>query len=317
MIIISNTLSIFLILTLYSSTLLVLCDKEHPKHGSYSESKVKDAKHDPHAVHETILGSKKEAQEFDELSEEESKKRLNVLAKKMDINGDGVVTIDELTDWIHHSMIKLDNAEAEERFKEIDVNKDGFITWEEYSKEAFGAEGGITGEGITDPDDKKLFEEDRSYFHAADLNNDAKIVLSEFYAFQAPEHHSHMHDVLIKHTLTDKDLNKDGKISFEEFMHDTHGSSDSEWYKVEKDRFEKEYDKNGDGVLDGDEIRKWLIPDLKETAKSEAEHLIDKADINKNLELTYQEIVDAHQTFVGSEATNYGEILKEIRHEEL
>lgn len=251
------------------------------------------------------------------MSEEESKKRLAVLAKRMDINSDGKVTVEELTEWIHKSMIRLDNTEAEERFKEIDANKDNFITWQEYAHEAFGTETSANGEAIVDPDDKKLFEEDKNYFNAADVNKDGKITLTEFYAFQAPEHHKHMHGVLIQHTLIDKDKNNDGKISFEEYMHETQGSSDSEWYQVEKDRFEKEYDKNKDGLLDEEEIKKWLIPDLKETAKTEADHLMDKADMDKNLELTYSEIVGAHQTFVGSEATNYGEILKEIRHEEL
>lgn len=40
------------------------------------------------------------------------------------------------------------------------------ITWEEYLKEAFGVE---SDKDIIDPDDKKLYEEDKRYFEAADL----------------------------------------------------------------------------------------------------------------------------------------------------
>lgn len=39
-----------------------------------------------------------------------------------------------------------------------------------------------------------------------------------------------------------------------------------------------EYDTNGDGVLRGDEVRRWLIPDAKMVAQQEAAHLISGAD---------------------------------------
>lgn len=47
-----------------------------------------------------LLGSKKLEEEFDELSPEESKRRLALLVKKMDVNADGFVTAEELTQWI-------------------------------------------------------------------------------------------------------------------------------------------------------------------------------------------------------------------------
>lgn len=61
------------------------------------------------------------AHEFDDLSPEESKKRLRVLAKKMDTNGDGFVTLQELTDWIYNSLLQLDEEETRERFEEVDA----------------------------------------------------------------------------------------------------------------------------------------------------------------------------------------------------
>ncbi|EYC32151.1 hypothetical protein Y032_0003g1429 [Ancylostoma ceylanicum] len=106
----------------------------------------------------------------------------------------------------------------------------------------------------------------------------------------------------------------------------------------------KEYDTDGDGVLRGDEVRRWLIPDVKTVAKQEASHLISGADkdkvsvcgdvtllspivettvlqrnthVLKDGKLTIPEILDAHQLFVGSEATNYGEDLHKISHTEL
>lgn len=51
-----------------------------------------------------ILGSTKEAEEFDHLSPEESKKRLAILLKKMDLNGDSHIERHELKAWILRSF---------------------------------------------------------------------------------------------------------------------------------------------------------------------------------------------------------------------
>jgi Ca2+-binding EF-hand superfamily protein len=50
---------------------------------------------------------------------------------------------------------------------------------------------------------------------------------------------------------------------------------------TEKSRFSEEYDKDKDGFLAGEELRAWLIPDIKQTAADEAEHLVKSADGNK------------------------------------
>jgi len=52
--------------------------------------------HDNSFDHEAILGSKKDAEEFDELSPEEAKRRLKVLLSKMDRNLDESIDRNEL-----------------------------------------------------------------------------------------------------------------------------------------------------------------------------------------------------------------------------
>lgn len=44
-------------------------------------------------------------------------------------------------------------------------------------------------------------------------------------------------------------------------------------------------------------------------AQEEARHLISSADNNKDSKLSEDEIVEHHETFVGSEATDYGRAL--------
>lgn len=92
---------------------------------------------------------------------------------------------------------------------------------------------------------------------------------------------------------------------------------DTEWYSVEKSRFAEEYDKDSDGRLDRSEMKSWLVPNSMETAKEEVEHLFSEADHNKDDKLSYVEIESEYNLFVGSEATNYGEHLEDMDHDEL
>lgn len=51
-----------------------------------------------------FLGSAKEAEEYDHLSPEESKRRLAILLNKMDLNGDKQIDKNELKAWILRSF---------------------------------------------------------------------------------------------------------------------------------------------------------------------------------------------------------------------
>jgi len=288
-------------------------------HERFQDAHYKDGQHDEHMDHQAILGSKKTAEEFDKLAPEESKKRLRVMAKKMDLNADGFVDKHELKTWIFNSLKQLDREETDERFDEIDEDRDGLITFTEYVKESFGEDEfdlNSSPEKL-DADDQKLFEEDKTFFNAADMNHDGKLTKDEFAAFQNPESHMHMHESLIDTTLKDKDKNKDGFIDLGEFLGEYANKKDSEWFQVESDRFKNDYDLNKDGQLDRQEMKKWLVPDLDDTAKDEMEHLFSEADKNHDAKLSYDEIVNEYNLFVGSEATNYGEHLEKFSHEEL
>lgn len=63
-----------------------------------------DGSHNIEFDHEAILGSSKEAEEYDTLPPEEAKKRLLVLVKKMDLNNDQHIDRNELKAWIIRSF---------------------------------------------------------------------------------------------------------------------------------------------------------------------------------------------------------------------
>lgn len=78
---------------------------------------------------------------------------------------------------------------------------------------------------------------------------------------------------------------------------------------MEKDKFDHEFDKDKDGHLNHNEILAWIVPSNDEIALDEVNHLFAASDENHDDRLTYTEIIDNYEIFVGSEATDYGDLL--------
>lgn len=61
---------------------------------------------------------------------------------------------------------------------------------------------------------------------------------------------------------------------------------------------------------------KWLIliifSSSRQVAEEEVDHLFASSDGDHDDRLSYQEIIDNYDTFVGSEATDYGDHLQNI-----
>lgn len=242
--------------------------KERLEDGTYSPRDAhhhnEDGEHNVEFDHEAILGSVKEAEEFDQLSPEESKKRLAVLVKKMDLNDDEFIDRHELKAWILRSFRQLSEEEANERFDDIDENKDDKVTWQEYLVDTYGME---SEHEKRDPfqaphadEESKLIADDRRMFDAADLNKDGVLNANEFIAFLSPEEFAHMLPIILEQTIRDKDTNGDGKIDFQEFIGDLAANHDKEWLISEKEKFDADYDHDGDGTLNGNEILSWVVP---------------------------------------------------------
>lgn len=103
--------------------LLGVLAEEHARHGTPTkefEARHSEGGHNPDLDHQAVLGSRRTAAEFDSLSPEESRRRLRVLAQRVDVDGDGVVTPAELEAWVYRSLLSLDEEETKERFEEID-----------------------------------------------------------------------------------------------------------------------------------------------------------------------------------------------------
>lgn len=179
--------------------------------------------HDFDFDHEAILGSAKEADEFDHLPPEEAKKRLGILLLKMDSNADSNITPAELKQWILRSFKSLSEEESKEKFEEADRDKDSRVTWAEYRAETYGVENEVESSifsGKDHDEEQRLLKNDRELFEAADVNRDGQLDAKEFVAFTHPEEAPHMLQVILKQTLEEKDTNKDGFVDFQEYIGD-------------------------------------------------------------------------------------------------
>ncbi|XP_076039129.1 reticulocalbin-2-like isoform X3 [Oratosquilla oratoria] len=274
-----------------------------------------EGEHNPDFDHESILGSAKDAKEFDSLPPEESKRRLRILLEKMDRNKDGSIDRTELHSWILRSFATLSQEESEEQLDEVDEDADGYVTWEEYIAETYG---------IHEPEDRdlldkdsydeeqKLLKEDRQLFMAADKNLDGLLDEKEFLAFTHPEEHPDMLPIILQQTLEEKDTNKDGVIDFQEYIGSEGREKSKEWLLTEKEKFDHEHDSDGDGVLDGAETLAWMVPSNKDIAEDEVKHLFASTDDDGDDILSFEEVINHHDIFVGSEATDYGDHLHNL-----
>ncbi|CAO4360827.1 unnamed protein product [Caenorhabditis nigoni] len=238
-------------------------------------------------------------------------KNVEKFAKALDTNNDGFVDKNELLAWVSESYQKTVDREALERMSELDENADGFVSWEEYLLDSFPEE------ELHNKEEETLIAQDRMYFKQADQDEDGKLNLEELASFLNPEHHPHMHSVLIAVTLLEKDQNGDGAIDEKEFLGELDDQRGSEWYKVEVERFHTVYDQNKDGKLSGDELVAWLLVDGTTAGSYEAQSLLNNADDDKDGKLSYDEIVQHHALFAKTEAAQEADHLHPYSHDEL
>jgi len=311
-----TTMKLFALVVLLSALVQgAVHHKEREEDGAFSPKDRghhgKDGEHDAHWDHEAILGSHKEAEEFDDLSPVEAKKRLRILAGKMDRNLDGFVDKTELRQWIVRSFRMLSREDSDERLKDADHDSDDHVSWEEHKHAEFeGVDEDATDNDPETLDDQQMLFEDRVLFKAADFNGDGKLGGDEYFAFTHPEDNMvRMREALLANTKTEKDSNKDGKIDFQEFVGARGKDHDKQWLEDEKHRFDSDLDTDHDGSLTDNEIIHWIVPSEEDVAEDEVTHLFASADDDHDDKLSIDEIVKHHDVFVGSEATDYGDHL--------
>lgn len=236
----------------------------------------------------------------------------------MDTDEDGSVTVDELEKWINESQERYIESDTKKQLEELDLDKDGQITWAEYYNVTYGK---LKDDADWDANVKDglsyrdMVNRDKTRWKVADSDSDDSCSLTELKAFIHPQHTDRMKSLVFEETMTDLDKNKDGFLDVDEYISDvyhpeTEGEQEPDWVAAEREEFSNDRDKDKDGKLDENEVREWVMPDKANYARTEAKHLISESDSNQDGVLTKEEVLDHYDTFVGSQATQYGEMFE-------
>ena len=108
-------------------------DEDHLSKHSHYEGEYHNTEYD----HDAFLGPK-QAKEFEELSEEDAKKRLRVMVPRLDTDKDGEISVDELEAWIEKQRKTFMYDAVDESIESEDKDGDKMISWGEYMKARFG-----------------------------------------------------------------------------------------------------------------------------------------------------------------------------------
>lgn len=298
-------------------------DEPHPfEHDSLHGKHFDGGEHNAHFDHEAFLGPD-ESKKFDNLTPEESKRRLGVIVDRIDEDKDGFITQAELKNWISYTQRRYIDEDVGRVWRQHNPENNASISWETYRKKVYGFMDDLDQNEIEQEENgisyKSLLKRDRNRWAVADQDLDDNLTREEFTAFLHPEDHPSMKNLVLKETIEDLDKDNDGQISVDEYIGDMYRAAEEdeeepEWVANEREAFTKHHDLDNDGYLNDEEVRLWISPNDFDHAESEAKHLIFEADVDHDEQLTKDEILDKYDVFVGSQATDFGEAL--ARHDE-
>lgn len=292
--------------------------KTHPS-DEYDSSGVPhhtDGVHNPIYDQEALFG--KDAKRLGDLSPEEGLEQLRMIVAKMDEDKDGYVSSDELRAWLRKIQQRLMLTDAKRSWEEHGLQPDEKLTWELYSHRAVEKDGLYEDYDKTEQD--AHLARDKMRWAAVDSDKDGQLSLEEATLFFNPELDPSMHDILTQETIDELDTNKDGVIDVNEYIADLWKPTESDkdepdWVMSEREDFARIRDKNQDGKLDHAEVKEWRFPPDHTYVEAEVQHLLNECDTDKDGRLTEDEVLNRYDLFVGSAATNYGEVLTD--HDEL
>ncbi|CAO1422965.1 unnamed protein product [Diamesa serratosioi] len=280
------------------------------------------SEHSKQYDHEAFLGED-QAKTFDQLDPEESRRRLGLIVTKIDENKDGFVDLSELKAWIQFTQRRYIDDDVERQWRSHNAENNDTVLWDNYRKNVYGFMDEMDPMDLEKEDSgfsyKAMLTRDRRRWSVADRNGDDGLTRAEFTDFLHPEESPFMRDVVVAETVEDIDKDNDGKVSVEEYIGDMYRAAEDEgdepdWVKNERETFKTFRDKDGDGSLNNDEVKEWIIPQDFDHSEAESRHLIYEADSDADEKLTKEEILAKYDVFVGSQATDFGEAL--VRHDE-
>ncbi|CEL94444.1 unnamed protein product [Vitrella brassicaformis CCMP3155] len=229
------------------------------------------------------------------LSSDELKDRITKIFPLIDTDGDGVLSRDEIVEWLRRINEKVTQRQTRLEYDAIDKDSDGRVTLAEVRESYYGENQHEDDEAMADV--KKRFE-------VADKDQDYVLSLVEFEALMHPSKDEDLMKLELDEILNAQDKDYDRKISWEEFR-----SDQDEDVKVLEDEF-RQYDRDGDQYIDEDDIRALLDDQGPETVEKDADELIADTFGPEASSISLTSLLEKLDAVVQSRLTDYGELLR-------
>lgn len=255
-----------------------------------------------------------------------------------DRDGDMLLGLEELKDWIQTKILeyfKYSHDINSKKFKEMDINNDKKITWDEYIQRLHVPKGisqdavrkfaeyhrphsqgrdkvNDTTSHIMTPTEEmasRFLSKDQNNWEMADVNEDGELKEDEFLTFQHPEQNRRTLQSFVSDVMEAMDNNGDNLLTLAEYTglntpKDQWSKDEEEFFNSKEREFRDMVDSNADGVVEKDELEAHLDPRSEQHAYNEAVHLLKMADANKDKKLSLEEVLSNYEVFAGSPMVN-------------
>mmetsp|Transcript_16791 Transcript_16791/g.48776 ORF Transcript_16791/g.48776 Transcript_16791/m.48776 type:complete len:256 (-) Transcript_16791:91-858(-) len=196
---------------------------------------------------------------------------LQQFHKKADRNGDGKLSFDELMSHADLVRSKMMAADAQASIDELDTDKDGRLSLQEYMSNLSQEAGG-------NPDLLEWAKVEEQNFQAADLDNDGLLGATEAGVILFP--HNIVTETEAKAAIAASDEDDDGQLGRDEFET---GDEELEWPGFEI------ADIDGDGFVTLSEMMSWMSG--RAHTISEMRTLLQTIDIDEDRHISEKELV--------------------------
>jgi Ca2+-binding EF-hand superfamily protein len=241
-----------------------------------------------------------------------------VLKQDVDQDKDGEYSTEELKKWletVHHKVVAENinrqwayyNPEPQEvhSWEGYAPEKKEVLHWEVYKNMTYPDQLGSADDDPSNPHYQSLvimYKRAERRWALADANSDSVLTKEEYKDFVHPEESEKVRHIIVDEAQEDMDKDSDGSISLDEYMNhlksmaEEHELEDPQWAQAQQNHFGSYLDKDKDGSLNKEELRDWLIPTY-DKHENEALRLVTIADVNKDHQLSWDEIKTEHHHF--------------------
>ncbi|CAE7768498.1 RCN3 [Symbiodinium sp. CCMP2592] len=266
------------------------------------------------ALLRTAVGEEDETEEVpDEHDIEEeamTKEQLRALHAKFDQNGDGKVSLSEVLEFAKHMSKAIAGKDVSAILDEIDTDKDGKLSLQEHLNDLHSQADGGDEEELKELERRKAIETEK--FLAADEDKDQALNAKEVASLFYPETNPAVLDVVVRDTMKMKDADGDGVLTPKEFWEFGEEDLEDQLSEEEVSDFKK-LDKDGNGVLNLEELKAWESGVFHTEAAMV--RLLQIADKDGDMMATADELENAREELASSDAQYH--LIEWAEHHEL